>query len=275
MDNLMPISNQRSLFFQQLFSHFIQKFNISSELSTFRGGSNIDHVINNNFHILCPNVDYEIYKGIPIQDLIDWLSLFKNYGDSFFHSFLSRYNQEISILNSVINNNIRSSNFDISTCSSLPPEILSNIYSFLPIRSKAFLILHTSWESILSNFRLIKVQTLIHIIFHIKQHNLSIIHKYPGTWNETSRIKYLLQTPVQRTKTDIIVFIKTLVNSLLNINIRLKSHRLHIIHAGYNIMILCKILADKELKHRSEITIVRKALKKIKRQERIRALKNA
>ena len=275
MDILSPISHERSLFFHDLFSNYIQKYNISSELSTFRSGHNIDHVINNNFNILCPNVEYEFYKGLSTEQLHNWLSLYKSYGDSIVQSFYNRYNLELNRLTHIIHSHNTSSDFDMSICSQLPNDILTQIYSFLPIHCKAHVIFHSSWNSILHNFRNLKVTSLINIVYHIKINFSSILHHFGGTYHETSNIKYLLRTPVQRTKTDIIHFIQSLVSSLLNVKIRLKTHRLHIIHLGYKLMILCKILSDKHIRSRALLVESRKAIKKQKRQQRIRALKNS
>ncbi len=240
-----------------------------NELPVYKYGRTIDDTLTNNLSIMCPDVEYELHKQIEIEKIESWLEDYRNYLNKLFETYEKRVKNEHEKIKDKHNLCKRSSELNLDLLENkIPLEIRRKIYEFVPTYNKGKILLSTSWENIKESLKMKKVESLMEINKNIKTKMVTIPVFNCGQRIEVSKLKDLINRPIQRTKTEILNFLEDLIKNLININVRNKVHRELFIKVGYDILLICGVIIMDEKKRREKLIEDRKKLKKEKRKEK-------
>ena len=240
-----------------------------NELPVYKYGRTIDETLTNNLSIMCPDVEYELHKQIEIENIESWLEDYRNYLNKLFETYEKRVKNEHEKIKDEHNLCKRGLEVNLDLLEDkIPLEIRRKIYEFVPTFNKGKILLNTSWENIKEGLKMKKVERLMEINRYIKTKIVTIPLFSCGQRIEVSKLKDLINRPIQRTKTEILNFLENLIKNLININVRNKVHRQIFIKVGYDILLVCGVIIMDEKKRREKIIEDRKKLKKEKRKEK-------
>lgn len=255
----------------QIITNHISGSRVYNELSLYKYGRTIDETITNNLNIVCPDVEYELYKKRDIEDIDEWLMSYKNYVELLIGTYNERYEREFERIRLKRELVKKSSEFKMENIKELPYELRETIYSYLPYEEKGRIIMKTRWEGMKEELKKIKVERLMEINRNIKSGKLRNIYNYRQEKVkriEVDKIYNYIGSAIQRTKPQILDFMEGLIKEVLNVKIRNKKERMKVMRMGYHILVLLSICIRKNNIERERLVIERAEIKKIKRQDR-------
>ena len=268
--------NDRYVAFADLYDEIISKFGMRCDLDKAKYGRTTDMVIYQNLFILCPNVEYELSRNKNIRCIITWLKKYNDYGMILFEKYKERLNLETKLIIDNLGLIEKTMRFDMNKMNMLPVDILNIIWSYLPMKEKGICILESEWSNTCDRLMKLKQKELVILTQKMKQYYSNIYNRWiPGQYtscvNRESfyRIQELEKDYVYNMKKmDIIAWIRNIIVSHLEIELRNRGLRDGVIRGGYNSIILLYIYLKKKENDRLLLEKSRKSIKKEKRRER-------
>lgn len=255
----------------KIITNHISGSRVQNELSLYKYGRSIDETIMNNLNIVCPDVEYELYKKRDIEEIDEWLLSYKNYVELLIGTYNERYEREFERIRLKRELVKKSSEFKMENIKELPYELRETIYSYLPYEEKGRIIMKTKWDEMREELKKIKVERLMEINRNIKSGKLRNIYNYRQEKVkriEVDKIYNYIGSAIQRTKPQILDFMEGLIKAVLNVKIRNKKERIKVMRMGYHILVLLSICIRRNNIERERLVIERAETKKIKRQDR-------
>jgi hypothetical protein len=255
----------------KIITNHISGSRVYNELSLYKYGKSIDETIMNNLNIVCPDVEYELYKKRDIEDIDEWLMSYKNYVELLIGTYNERYEREFEKIRLKRELVKKSSELKMEDIKELPDELREKIYSYLPYEEKGRLIMKTKWDEMREELKKIKVEKLMEINKYIKSGKLRNIYNYKKETVkriEVDKIYNYIGSAIQRTKPQILDFMEELIKTILNVKIRNKQERTKVLQIGYNIIVLLNICIKNNNAERVKKAQERVESKKLKRKDR-------
>jgi hypothetical protein len=121
-------------FLDNIIHKFIKQNESHSDIS-------IHDIIHQNINILVPDITTQYSNDVSPQKLDSWIKLSKLYMRSIYDEFMKKCLEEENRLAYILRNKQRTEEFNILRSETIPEDIVGVIYSYLPYKTRCFLLL--------------------------------------------------------------------------------------------------------------------------------------
>lgn len=272
LDNINRVSH-----FVELYDNMINKFNMKYDIDRAKYGRTTDTTICQNLFILCPDVEYELSRNKNIRDIVDWLVKYNKYGMILFEQYKERLDLETRLIIDNISLIDRTRKFDMSKMNILPEDVLNIIWSYLPWKERGICILESRWINVSNRLMKLKQKELVNLSYNMRKYYSIFYNRWCRgvmSGNNFNRESFYNIDNLEKEyiynmkKIDIINWLRKIIRSHLDIELRDRNMRVGVIKGGFNSIILIYIYLKKKESDRLLLEENRKNIKKEKRKDR-------